>query len=439
MKKARVFTLVLALCLIFTAFCPAASADPIPDITAENAIVMSTDGSTVLFEKNADSKAPPASTTKIMTVLLICEAAESGKVNLSDSVTAQRSDLRLNDAEASTAGIKPGEALSLRDLCFCSMLISANEASNVAARYVAGSVEKFVELMNDRAVELGCKHTHFTNTNGLPSDEHYTSARDLALITREALKHEPFRELCGTSEYTVSKTAYSKERKLKNSNALINADSFYGSQYLYKGAYGVKTGHTDSAGYCLVSAFSDGGMDIISVVLGSSGDKLKHKYFNNFADTVKLLDYCRENWHSSIILSKSEAVGKVPVKKGTQFSVDLSASEDISKILPKDCNPDKLEYKIEYSKDELTAPVKAGSVLGKVSVYGTDGNFLCDSSLIAMDTVEISTVSRALENILEFSESHLLAVGIFITVLVIAVFLAIYFSHRKKGKSKKNV
>lgn len=437
MKNARVFALVLALCLILTALCPAVLADSAPEINARNAIVIDMNTGTVLYEKDADNRVPPASTTKIMTLLLVCEAVERGDVKLSDVVTAQKADLELHDDDASTVKIKAGEKLSLRDLCYCAMLVSANDACNVVAAHTAGSVEAFVNLMNEKAAELGCENTHFVNTNGLPSNEHFTTARELAVITQEALKHDLFRELCGTAEYTVPKTDSYKERHLSNSNALINSEAFYGDQYVYEGAYGVKTGHTEAAGYCLVSAAKAGDLDLLAVVLGADGDSVTGKYFHDFDDTINLLDYSKNNWSTTCILSTDEELGQIPVEKGVEDFAALSPASDISKLLPNDYDLDSLERTVTLKTESLTAPVKQGTVLGSVSISNTDGEVVCTCDLVAADNIRMSLITYAFDNAKEFVGDNLTGIGITLLVIIFTVFMVVYLPNKLKGKKKK--
>ena len=437
MKNARVFALVLTLCLIFTVLCPAVLADSAPDINARNAIVIDMNTGTVLYEKDADSKVPPASTTKIMTLLLVCEAVERGDIKLNDVVTAKKADLELHDDDASTVKIKAGEKLKLHDLLYCAMLVSANDACNVVAGHTAGSVDAFVNLMNEKAAELGCENTHFVNTNGLPSGEHYTTARELAVITQEALKYDLFRELCGTSEYTVPKTDSYKERKLSNSNALINPDACYGDQYVYEGAYGVKTGHTEAAGYCLVSAVKAGDFDLLAVVLGADGDSKTGKYFNNFADTINLLDYCRESWSSRCILSSDEELSKLPVEKGTEDFVSLSPAFDISMLLPNDLDLGSYRRTVKLNADALIAPVKQGTILGNVAVCDAEGEVVCTCDLVAASDVRMSLISYAFDTAKGFVGNNLAGIGITLLVIIFAVFMVVYLPGRLKGKKKK--
>lgn len=434
MKKARVFTLVLILCMVFTVLCPAAQAASAPSISARNAIVIEQNSGEVLYEKSADAKAEPASTTKIMTILLVCEAMENGDISPDDKVSAEAEDIYIIDSDASNAGIAPGEILTVRDLCYCAMLASANEATNILGIHVAGSIEDFVKLMNSKAEALGCKNTHFVNTNGLPDKNHYTTARELAIITQEALKYDFFRELCGTDKYTVPKTNCCEERPLSNSNALINKKSYYGKDYFLDNAYGVKTGHTDAAGYCLVSAVMDEGLDFLTVVLGATGDGKTGEYFNNFADTIKLIDYCRENYHGTVVLSKDETVYQIDVEKGKTDKLPLSPAHDVSLLLYADYDLDSLERVISLNEDSVSAPVKKGAVLGTVDVIDESNTVICSCELVAAQDVDASIFDYIVANTMGFIGRNILALSIIVLVLIAAAFAAVYIPYRRKGK-----
>lgn len=434
MKKARVFTLALILCMVFSVLSPAAQAVSEPRISARNAIVIEQNSGKVLYEKAADTKAEPASTTKIMTMLLVCQALEHGDVSLNDEVSAEAKDIYIIDSDASNAGVAPGEILTLRDLCFCAMLASANECTNIIAIHVAGSVDAFVKLMNGEAKELGCTGTHFENTNGLPDKNHYTTARELAVITQEALKYDFFRELCGTAEYTVPKTNCSEERKLSNSNALINPNSYYGDDYYHKNAYGVKTGHTEDAGYCLVSAVTENGLDLLAVVLGATGDGKTGEYFNNFADTIKLIDYCSESYHGTVILSADETVYQIDVEKGREKTLPLSPAHDVSLLLSEDYDLESLENVVSLDEDFVTAPVKKGAVIGTVDVIDGSNTVICSCDLVAAEDVDASLIDYVFANTMGFIGRNIIALAVIVFVMIVAAFAAVYIPYRRKGK-----
>ncbi len=437
MKKARISIFILVLCLLTAVFCPAALADSVPEITAKSAIVIDRASGEVLYEKDANAKAEPASTTKIMTILLICEAVESGKISLDDMVTASEADVMLDDDEASTADIEDGETMSLRDLCYCAMVSSANEACNIVAHYMAGSVDSFVGLMNEKAAELGCENTHFKNTNGLHIEDHYTTARELATITQEALKYDFFRELCGTIKYRVPATNKCDERTLSSSNALINTSSVYGEDYKYKGVYGVKTGHTSGAGYCLVSAADIDGLDLICVVLGSAGDGFGGEHFYNFEDTIKLLDYCREHYEYAVLLSSGDELKELQVKKGARRNVSLSPAEEISAFVAKGTDPDSLTREISVNEECITAPVSKGTVLGSVTVKNADGDILGSTDLVAANSVRASFISYSFSNTLSYIGEHIVGIVLSLLVIIVTVFLTVYIPAENKGNKKK--
>ncbi|MFR3289284.1 MAG: D-alanyl-D-alanine carboxypeptidase family protein [Lachnospiraceae bacterium] len=268
MKKIKLLPIILILTLLVSALGLPALALEQPEINSPRAVLMDAASGRVFYEKDADSQAYPASLTKVMTVLVAVEAIERGEFSLTDSVTASERCLEGMVDDGSTAGIVPGETMPLQDLLYCALLASANEACNVIAEYVSGSVEAFVEQMNALAAELGCSGTHFANTHGLPDDDHYTTARDMAVIYREAISHELFAEISGSVGYTAAATNVSGERQLSNTNSLINQNATVYPGYYYEYAKTGKTGHTTAAGYCLASSAEKDGVSLIAVVLG---------------------------------------------------------------------------------------------------------------------------------------------------------------------------
>ena len=257
MKRFRFCAIFLLTALLMSLFAPAAAALSDPQADSSHAVVLVAergDSETVLYTKNETERLMPASLTKVMTVLLALEAVEDGTKKLSDMVTA--SDRLYYDisGDSSSVYMAIGETMTLENLLYCAMLNSANEACNVIAEYIGGTIENFIEMMNARAVALGCKDTHFTNTHGMPDPDHYTTAWDFSRILREAARSDVFMEIANTVTYVVPDTNASAERKLENTNSLINpTNPLYPGDYGYEYARGVKTGHTSDAGYCLAS------------------------------------------------------------------------------------------------------------------------------------------------------------------------------------------
>jgi D-alanyl-D-alanine carboxypeptidase (penicillin-binding protein 5/6) len=254
MKKRRLFSLFLSFALLLPLF-SLTSADAYEDfdLDAKAGLLIEADTGEILYEKNAHQENFPASLTKVMVALLVFEAIDEGKIALTDSVTATESAFEGLSSDGSTANIVPGETMTVEQLLNCMLIVSANEACNILGETLYGSVDTFVARMNERATELGCEHTHFANATGLHNSQHYTTAWDLYLITREALKHDKFMEICNSKSYTVPATNMTdKPRELHSTNFLIS--NWRARGYVYRDAQGIKTGSTPEAGYCLISS-----------------------------------------------------------------------------------------------------------------------------------------------------------------------------------------
>ena len=224
----------------------------------------------------------PASITKVMTALLTLEAVDAGKLSLDQPITAS-AVVNDQDPEGSSAGIEEGEVLTVEQLLYCLLLVSANEAADILAETVSGSREAFVELMNQRAQELGCTGTHFANTNGLHDVNHYTTAYDIYLFFREAMKHETFMTITGSVAYEVPATNKSEARELHTTNSLLS--NWRILDYLYDGVDCGKTGSTPEAGYCLVSSCLRDGKRLVAVVLGAEGEGT---HIESFSESARL-------------------------------------------------------------------------------------------------------------------------------------------------------
>ncbi|NLC72905.1 MAG: D-alanyl-D-alanine carboxypeptidase [Ruminococcaceae bacterium] len=396
MKKTKFLPALLILITLFAMLAPTASAIDEPQINSETALLMDMDSGRELYSKNADARVEPASLTKIMTALLAIEAIDSGKASLADNVTASANILADMVEEGSTSNIVPGEAMTLANLLYCIMLESANEGCNVIAEHIGGSMTAFVNKMNERATALGCLDTHFDNAHGLPSENHYTTARDMYLITREAMKKELFREICNTQKYIVPATNVAKERELQNTNGLINPNSKYYPGYHYEYAAGVKTGHTEKAGYCLISTAAKENINVIAVVMGGQarpkGDGSFS--FDCFTDSRTLYDWAFSNFSQLEILSSAELVSELDVELAADNEkAILRPKQVMTALLPNDTDISTLERKITYyhieSGKPLKAPIAAGAELGTISVL-QNGVILNTCPLVANATVELS-------------------------------------------------
>lgn len=442
MKNFRVFPLIIAIFLLFSALCPAAYALDEPDIGAKSVIIVDIETGRTVYELNPYEQRSPASLTKIMTVLVAIEAIESGRVSLDDMVTAGV-DCRdgLGD-DSSSAGIVQGETMSLRDLLYCAMVHSANESCNIIASYIGGSISGFVAMMNEKALELGCTDTHFVNTNGLTQDGHYSTAYDLYLITTAAMKHDLFNTLSNTVTYTVSATNYSKERVLNSSNALISTEGIYGSNYKYKYASGVKTGYTRAAGYCLISTAEKDGKHLMAVVLGCDGVlNSDSDEYGNFVDTITLYNWVFDNFEYRPVISNTETVTEVEIRSSAEDRpLPLRPMYDIELLLPTDTDLSQLEKEISVYDDRLEAPLESGAVLGEVKLT-LNGENVGTVKLIASHSVSLSKGVYLRNRIIEVLNTTAVRAVLIILVVLIVLYIALVsryrYMRRKHLREKK--
>ncbi len=278
-----------------------------PRITADAAVLMEASTGQVLFAKNAHQARPPASTTKILTALL---AIEGGRLNEVVTVSS-----RAAAVGESSMHLFPGQRLTLEQLLYGALLRSGNDACVAIAEHIAGSERNFVFLMNKKARELGARHSHFCNPHGLPAQGHMSSAYDLALLARYALRNPTFRALVSTRYYGFVNPPWG-EYHLHNTNRLL---------WSYQGADGVKTGTTSEAGMCLVASASRGGRQLISVVLHSD---------DRYGDTMALLDYGFSCFKTLVVTKRGEPCYKLPVNDGTVLTVPLVSDRTLAVAVP---------------------------------------------------------------------------------------------------------
>lgn len=398
MKKIRLLPIILIVCTLVCCLSPAALALDDPEISVPAAILGDPVTGSIYFERMADARMYPASMTKVMTILLAVEAVEEGRVALSDEVTATQNCMHDMVAEGSTANIVPGETMTLENLLYCTALSSANEACNIIAEYISGSIGSFVSAMNERAAALGCEGTHFTNPHGLPDEQHYTTARDMFKILSEALQHSFCYVLLSTVTHTVPATNVSGERELGNTNGLINANSKVYQGYLYEYAKAGKTGYTSAAGYCLASSAEKDGVSVAAVVMGGQSwtNADGSVGYGSFVDSITLYNWLFNNFSVKEILNSAEIITTAPVAMAAGSSgVALRPREVITALLPNDLELDRFtrSYTIysERNGETLKAPIAAGTVLGEVTVY-LDGVAYGTAPLVSATGVELSKV-----------------------------------------------
>lgn len=328
-----------------------ASAATSLNLAVKSACLMDADTGTVIYQQDAHKELPPASVTKIMTMLLAMEAEDAGKVKLTDQVT-------ISDRAASMGGsqmyMEPGEVHTLEELLQGIAMVSANDACVAVSEYIAGSEEVFVEKMNQRAEALGMRDTHFVNTNGLPVADHYTSAYDIAVMSRELLKHEETKPWFTTWQAEIKVGLPGKEKPfgLTNTNKLLKA---------YPGACGIKTGFTQEAGYCLSAAAAKENTTLIAVVLGAETSKSRTE------EISKLLNFGFASYESVVLAEKGEKVKEVQIDKGEPYHFYAVTGEKAVAFVRKG-EGTSVKKKVVIEKN-IRLPLKKGGKVGRMDIY----------------------------------------------------------------------
>ena len=400
-------------------------------VAAKAALLIDLNTGRAVYEQDADERVYPASLTKIMTCLL---ALENG--NLSDVVTVSASALDDLDADSSVAGLQVGEQMTLENLLYCMMVVSGNDACNVIAEHIAGSITDFVRMMNQRAYELGCLNTHFSNPHGLHDENHYTTARDLSIITQAALKSENFRQIVDTYEYQLPDDNVRQNiPKLKTTNMLIYR-SMSNSLY-YSRAHGIKTGYTSQAGRCVISEATGDGLDLLGIVCGAattildSGDLL----MENFTECARLFDYGFDNYSYLPIMSPLYPVDQVKINNSAGAeAVAVAPQDEIKVLLPNDYDPDKLVTDIQLNSDSVDAPVREGDVLGSATVTYA-GEILGQTKLLAITDVARSEISSAAAGTGAYIQKNWwkwVVIAIFVAVGVILALIVLYQLRKRR-------
>ncbi len=341
-----------------------------PEISAPSAILMEASTGTILYEKNSHEKMRPASITKIMTLILIFEALESGKFTKTDPVTVSEHAAGMGGSQVY---LEPGETQTVDDMIKCISIASANDACVAMAEFVEGSEDAFVARMNEKAKELGMNDTTFCNSCGLETEGHLTSAYDIALMSRElSVNHPEIHDYCTVWMDSITHTTKkgTSEFGLTNTNKLIRYYSY---------ATGLKTGYTGQAKYCLSATASKNGVDLISVVMAEESPTVRNK------DSVTLLDYGFA--HCSIYEdANNQTLPELPVKKGTADTVPIRYKNPFSYVLTDGSSPDQVEKTIQLPK-QVNAPVIEGTAAGR-AVYSIDGKEIGSVEIVYLSSVD---------------------------------------------------
>ncbi len=361
--KYRNYALMLCIVMLIPLFTFGVGAAEFSGETdAKSAILMEISTGRVLYEKNADEALPPASVTKIMTMLLVTEAIDGGVISLSDMVTASTKASKMGGSQIY---LKEGEQMSVDDLLKSLTVASANDAAVALAEHLCGSEEAFVARMNERAKELGMTNTNFENTNGLDDTtvNHVTSARDIAIMSCELLKHDLIYNYTMIWMDTIRDGAFG----LTNTNRLIR---------FYKGATGLKTGSTSKAKFCISASAERDGLGLVAVIMASPTRDVRN------AAAASLLDYGFANY--AFLQKESEAQNEIPVKGGVKKTL-ATVSESFGEVINK--GDDKKLESETVLPESIAAPIKKGDKVGEI-IYKVDGTEIGRANIVADENVE---------------------------------------------------
>lgn len=357
MKKIFSFLLIFLFC-----FHSAAAVSGVPEILSPSAILMDKSTGQILFEKDSHAKLPPASVTKVMTLLLVMEALDNDQIKLEDTVSVSEYAASMGGSQVF---LSPGENMYINDLLKATVIASGNDSAVALAETVAGSESGFVELMNKRAKELGMNDTNFVNCTGLDAEGHITSAHDIAVMSKELLKHEKIKEYSTTWMDSLRNGAFT----LANTNKLIRS---------YKGITGLKTGSTGNAKYCLSASAERDGLELIAAIMAAPSSK------DRFADASKLLDFGFANY-GIYDASKEIELSPVPVILGEFESVPVCFDSDCN-ILVEKSKLSSLSTKLEL-EENVNAPVEQGQTLGKLMIF-TNDELINEVKIVAAESVK---------------------------------------------------
>ena len=436
MRKLKTFaSLLLAVAIAgLSTIAPAfADYDPGFDVDAESVYLINLDTGKVIYEKDADKKIYPASTTKIMTALLALE-------NIPD-LDAPQVELKLyiqnalSGTGASLAGILRGESFSPRELLYASMLPSGNEAAMMLGDYVGdGSLDYFAEMMNERAAELGAVNTHFVNASGMHDDDHYTTAYDMYLITKAALENETFRQIVSTRYYYAGEDQNGNPLHWNTTNFLISP----GSTYYYPYATGVKTGTTDEAGRCLVSTAEKNGYHYLMVMMGapqydSNGEKLEENMV--FKQSIALYDWAFGSFSNKTLIEKDLGVGEVPLKlaRGGKDYLLIKSGEVFTDLLPNEIEASSITLELDLPA-VVNAPVKEGEQVGTIRLM-LAGEEIGSVQAVAAEQADASLIATLIDKFKRLFRSFLAKfIVVFVALSIIAYITVTILRGRNKNR-----
>lgn len=429
----RVYKYIITFILIFAIFSSnIVSAFQISgfQLNAKAAMLISLDTDQILHEKNADKKMYPASLTKMLAAVLVLEQVDDIDKT---TITVSKSALTaIMGTGASVIGLKEGEVLTVRQALYCLLVSSGGDVAYVIAEYIGGNTENFMDMMNKRAKELGMEHSSFGNPVGLHDDKTYTTARDISILAKYALKFDVFKEITSTTRYYMPKTNKSPQRILSTTNFLIDPST----NYYYAYASGVKTGFTDEAGRCVVSTASYNGYNYLCIIMGCDGTGGQR---NEFVDSRNLYRWAFNDFEYKELLDISKPVTEIPLELSMETDyLKLYPSNNITQILPKTADSSTITIKPHLKHESVDAPIKKGDVLGTADVIYA-GEIIGTVKLVSNEDIKANVFlqsGRVIKNIFTSSIFKIILIVI-VGAIVIYVLICVYLTYKSRKKRRK--
>ena len=425
MKKLTVFLVTaIVFALVFVLQITADTSLPDTDL-ARAVYVYNIDSETEVFSKNADEAIAPASTAKIMSAIIACEHYRD---NYDEIITVSKEAIA--ETQGNNIGLVEGEEVSVRELLTALIAGGANDAANVFAIEIAGSIEAFCALMNDKAKEIGALNTVYKNTSGIDEDSMVTNARDTALISAYAYKLPSFREFSMITRYVMEKTNKSGKRVIHNRNYLLSTNIL--PQYYDSDAIGLNSGYTAQGGFCTVSASEKGGLTYIYVVMG--GEKDENGDNSSFYIISDLIDYASANFGYIKVLDPGEIVYELPVSLAKNVDyVIVSPQNKVEYFLPLSTDvKSEISYNVRLDSEEITAPIYEGQSIGEIDVI-YKSEVISSVALVSQSSVKASSMLRLLDYIKNLLKSTEVRLAIIVFVILFAAYLLISYARFKNA------
>ena len=428
----RLLCFVLSVFFVLGCFTPAmAAVEPDLSISVRGVYLEALDTEQILYEKNADQVMAPASMTKVMTAIVVmelCEDLDKETITAPSGIYNEFAGINV-----STANILAGETYTVRQLLYCMMLQSANEAASIVADYYGnGNKQAFFDLMNQKAAEIGCQNTHFANAHGLDAEGHYSTPRDMALICKYAMKIPGFMEIVSSTRYSIPATPKQAKRILVTT--IKPQDSVNGGSVYNPYIKGIKTGSTDNAGRCFASTYTREGENYLCIVMGAPYEGLPNKAF---IVTNELYDWAWRNFLMNTVIEKGELVHETEILYSfDQSTLLLESGADFSLLLPVGADASSIQKTITLHNPQLEAPINKGDVVGEITLK-LEGKTVGTVPLLSGATVERSNLLYVLYQIKYFFSSTPAKIAIAIVVLLALGYIVLLTislrNHKKRG------